>query len=157
MATSSSQSRNAPAKNRNVSANLRGAIPLTKQTDPNEFPAYEHIEYPKMMLQEGGKPYIDAASNEPIVVLDPDEEREFRAENPEALDIANVQHGSALSRAEREELEALRALKRETSGETADDGEEPKTAPNRLAGVTRPASSHRLKGKDGERLPAKLD
>ena len=31
--------------------NIISAIPLTAQTDPNKFPAYEYREYPKMMLR----------------------------------------------------------------------------------------------------------
>lgn len=163
MATSSSQNRGTAAKSRNVATNLLGAIPMTDQTDPRKFPPYEHIEFPKMMLQEDGKPYMDKASGEPIVVLDADEECEFREENPDALDIANMQQGSALSRAEREELDNLRKMRDNLSdaGDGDKGSDEQPSEPNKLTGAVasrRPVSAaRRLTGKDGAPLPKKLD
>ncbi len=35
-------------------------VPISKQTDPRNFPDYVFVEYPKMMLQVVDKDYIDA-------------------------------------------------------------------------------------------------
>lgn len=39
---------------------VRAQLPFTKQTDPNEFPAYDYAEYPKMLLRKCTKEDLEA-------------------------------------------------------------------------------------------------
>lgn len=162
MATVSSFNRGNARTSRNVATNILGAIPMTDQTDPRKFDGYEFIEYPKMMLQADGKPYIDTASNEPIVVLDADEERQFRDENPDTLDTGAAP-SSALDAAERSELERLRKMYDSSADPTAKaESVKEAPAPNKLVeatGAQRKPSPHRttpLKARDGAPLPKPL-
>lgn len=124
----------------NITSDVRRSIPFTALTDPSAFPAYEHREYPKMMLKPNGKPYM-GANELPITVHDEDEEIAFRAEN-ETLTIVNDRQ---LNQAERAELEELRTLRDQKSGDTQ------ATAPVRS---TKPGGKgQQLKNRDGARLP----
>lgn len=144
----------------NITSDVRRSIPFTALTDPAAFPAYEHREYPKMMLKPDGKPYM-GVNELPITVHDEDEETAFRAEN-ETLTIVNDRQ---LNQAERNELEELRALRDQKSGDE-DDPRQPaaETVPNRLASLTQPTAPTRsatkpnnkgqqLKDRGGARLP----
>lgn len=63
--------------------NVRSAIPLTNQTDPNKFPPYQYHPYPRMMLQANGKPFTHR-NGQPVVVQDEREEKAFRDSRPDA-------------------------------------------------------------------------
>lgn len=71
-----------------VMHDIRYAIPLTDQTNPGKFPQYEYRPYPRMMLDEKGKPYLNAAK-QPVVAHDEHEEKLFQAKyhKPEAASI----------------------------------------------------------------------
>ncbi len=87
-------------------------IPLTPQTDPNNFPQGEYRPYPRMMVHVDdhpdaklrGKPFFDASGRHPVIVQDEDEEAAFRAAHPgEVRD--NVESGASMQ----DELAKLRA------------------------------------------------
>lgn len=59
---------------------IRSQIPLTDQTNPGKFPQYEFREYPKMMLDGKGKPYLTAAKT-PVIVHDEREETRFKVDH----------------------------------------------------------------------------
>lgn len=59
---------------------IRSQIPLTDQTNPAKFPQYDFKKYPKMMLDEKGKPYLNAAK-QPVIVQDEKEEIQFKGDH----------------------------------------------------------------------------
>lgn len=93
---------------------IRAALPFTDQTNPAKFPQYEFRAFPKMLLDDGGKPILgpDKAA---IVARDESEYNALRAKHykaPVSVDVAStgVTNGAiAKLTNESEEIAKLRA------------------------------------------------
>jgi hypothetical protein len=90
---------------------IRQSIPFTDQTNPGKFPQYEFRAYPKMMIDEKGKPYLNAAK-QPVVVNDSHEEKSFKEAQIVHVSVpaSGISSGAIAALAnESEEVIALRA------------------------------------------------
>lgn len=114
---------------------IRQSIPLTDQTNPSKFPQYEFRAYPKMLLDDSGKPILgpDKAG---LVAHDEHEYNTLRAKHykaPVSVDVAatGVTAGAiAKLTNESEEIAKLRAelaaLKAAPAVEKKKPGRKPK-------------------------------
>lgn len=149
---------------------IRSAIPFTKMTDPANFPMHVHRDYPKMLLRSNPNPksktlvvpVLDELE-QPVVVMDEDEERDFLKANPEiAEDIRKSTPKSAADRladdnelmrkmiAEREDLQArLKAAEERASKAEA------KAAAPKPSKAPKPAAANKNVNKGGA-LPNNL-
>lgn len=120
--------------------NVKSAIPLTDQTNPNKFPKIEFREYPKMMLKEGNKPFIDPTTRQPVIVNSAEEEDEFRAAHDNVITITSQADQLAELRAENERLQRL--LKGEAGASDEDESEAAQApAGNALGSLTASAKT----------------
>jgi hypothetical protein len=63
---------------------IRDHIPRTAQTDPNKYPPYVFRPYPKMMVDEHGKPFKNKDGSN-VIVQSEAEEHAFKGAQPEPI------------------------------------------------------------------------
>lgn len=89
---------------------IRDHIARTPQTDPNRYPLVDYKRYPLMPTnKDTGKPYLDEATGNPIVLKNRDEEDAFKETHPDMAEIIDPEDRVdelAKLRAENERLRA---------------------------------------------------
>lgn len=111
-----------------LQSSIRSAIPLTDQTNPDKFPAYEYRPFPRMMLKSSKEPFRDSVGNA-IVVHDQEEEDAFLLEHPDAVRPVEFKRTAADLRSENETVRGENARLRKQIEEMLSGGATVNAAP----------------------------